>query len=161
VGLGSGQVKLLIFKEYHSKNKCFRALKYHFQGQNHIYKRITSSRTSYLIFFPIRHHVSGKHIGVRSSFLTIISSQMKNEDLTPHDLFIPGELTVGGTTDEVFSANGIVDPQEQVFQSLLRRTKQPAGVWYLPQLLNQGVLHAPPHVLRKRLFEIDCGCLEH
>jgi len=30
----------LIFKGYHSKNRCFRALKYHFQGQNHIYKII-------------------------------------------------------------------------------------------------------------------------
>jgi len=32
-GLGSDQVRLLIFKGYHSKNRCFRALKYIFRGK--------------------------------------------------------------------------------------------------------------------------------
>ncbi len=35
---GSDQAILLIFKGYRSKNRCFLALKLHFQAQNHPYK---------------------------------------------------------------------------------------------------------------------------
>jgi len=38
VCLGSDQAMLFIFMAYLSKNKCFQALKHHFQGQKHPYK---------------------------------------------------------------------------------------------------------------------------